>query len=58
MCDDVTAQSLEYDLKANKVKRVDEFLYLFSRGKSLTLIMFEVYDTLNHNLMIKETIYV
>ena len=54
----MTAQSLEYDLKANKVKRVDEFLYLFSRGKSLTLIMFEVYDTLNHNLMIKETIYV
>lgn len=58
MCDDVTAQSLEYDLKANKVKRVDEFLYLFFRGKSLTLNMFEVYNTLNHNLMIKETIYV
>lgn len=58
MCDDVTAQSLEYDLKANKVKRVDESSFPFSREKSLTLNMFEVYDTLNHNLMIKETIYV
>ena len=58
MCDDVTAQSLEYDLKANKVNRVDESSSPFSRGKSLTLNIFEVYDTLNHNLMIKETINV
>ena len=58
MCDDVTAQSPEYDLKANKSEEGGWVLSPFSRGKSLTLNMFRVYDTLKHNLTIKEIIYV
>lgn len=58
MCDDVTAQSLENDLKANKVNRVDESSFLFFWGKSLVPNMFEVYLTLTYDLTVKETIYV
>lgn len=58
MCDDVTAQSLENDLKANKVNRVDESSFLFFWGKSSAPNMFEVYLTLTYDLTVKETIYV